>query len=380
MIMAGYLFIKPINIIVMYFLRVNDQTIYLNFLNLIERTVSVALGLLFLIYLTHDLYGYFIGVILAEGIIAIILYQWFFRKYTVNLRRTSKELNGKLSRFGIPFLFLELSYLLLTYADRYLIMVFFDEAMLGLYSVGYNLAMYIGNIILFSLSYAIVPIYVEIFEKEGKERTEEFLRKVWHYFFMAILPMFFGYWAVSRELVITLASEKYADAASFSPLILGGTFIYATSCILNAGLYLQKKSSTMLLIMVCGVTVNISLNYFLLPRYGVFGGAYAAVATSSLVVLLTAKLSSRYVVVRVEKSQIIYYSILSIGMFLAIDFIVFQNVAATLFMKLAVGGIIGGLGILYREKGLVNALKGHFAKKGKEESLATKNLGLAKDR
>jgi O-antigen/teichoic acid export membrane protein len=259
-------------------------------------------------------------------------------------------------------------------------MVFFDEAMLGLYSVGYNLAMYIGNIILFSLSYAIVPIYVEIFEKEGKERTEEFLRKVWHYFFMAILPMFFGYWAVSRELVITLASEKYADAASFSPLILGGTFIYATSCILNAGLYLQKKSSTMLLIMVCGVTVNISLNYFLLPRYGVFGGAYAAVATSSLVVLLTAKLSSRYVVVRVEKSQIIYYSILSIGMFLAIDFIVFQNVAATLFMKLAVGGIIGGLGILYREKGLVNALKGHFAKKGKEESLATKNLGLAKDR
>jgi len=363
MIMGGYLLIRPINILVMYFLRMNERTIFLNAIYLIERAASVCLGLLLLLFLIQDLSGYFLGVLSAELLIAIILYRWFFGKYTLSFQKNSSRLNLRLLRFGIPLLFSELSYLFMTYADRYLMMAFFDEAMLGLYSVGYNLPMYIGNILMFSLSYAVVPIYVDIFEKEGKERTEEFLKKVLHYFVMASIPIFFGYWAISREAIITLAGEKYAEAASFSPLILGGTFIYALSSIMNASLYLRKKTPLMLLIMVCAVGLNIAMNYFLLPRYGVFGGAFTAVATSSLVVLLTVILSSRFIVVRVEKSQLAYYLILSAGMFWVIDFIHFDNVTATLFAKIGAGSLIGGLGMLFREKELFNIIKERASRK-----------------
>jgi O-antigen/teichoic acid export membrane protein len=365
MIMGGYVLIRPINILVMYFLRVNDRTIFLNAIYLVERAVSVSLGLFLLLFLIHDLSGYFLGIISAEVIIAVILYRWFFKKYTLTFRKASSQLNLKLLRFGIPLLFSELSYLFMTYADRYLMMGFFDEAMLGLYSVGYNLAMYIGNIIMISLSYAVVPIYVDIYEKEGKERTEEFLGKVLHYFIMATILMFFGYWAVSREVFITLATEKYSEAASFSPIILAGTSIYALSSILNAGLYLRKKTPIMLLIMVSAVGLNIGMNYFLMPRYGVFGGAWTAFATSSIVVLLTGIFSSRYIAIRAEISQIIYYFSLSIGMFLAMNYLHLQNTAATLALKLSVGGLIAGLGILYRERELMRKLMGWLSMGGK---------------
>ena len=118
----------------------------------------------------------------------------------------------------------------------------------------------------------------------------------------------------------------------------------------------------MLLIMICAVGMNISMNYFLMPRYGVFGGAFAVVCTSSLVVLLTAVVSSKFIVARAERVQIIYYLILSLGMFLAVDFIHFQNVSAILITKLGVGSLICCLGILYREKELLKQIKERISK------------------
>jgi O-antigen/teichoic acid export membrane protein len=70
-------------------------------------------------------------------------------------------------------LFNESAFLALSYADRYLIVAYLGEEALGLYSVGYNVAMYIGNIIMFSMSYAIVPIYVGIYGEEGRKKTIE---------------------------------------------------------------------------------------------------------------------------------------------------------------------------------------------------------------
>lgn len=224
MIMAIYLFMRPLNIIVMYFLRVNDKTIFLNAIQLVDKMISVGLSLFLLVFVVHELYGYFIGLVFSEFIIGIVLFQWFLKRYRIDPTKISKDLNLKILKFGIPLLFSELSFLLMSYADRYIIVALYGETVLGLYSVGYNLAMYIGNIIMFSLSYAIVPIYVEIYEKDGKEKTEDFLKKSMHYLIIAVIPMCLGYFAISKDLFITLASEKYSTAANFSPIILIGSF------------------------------------------------------------------------------------------------------------------------------------------------------------
>ncbi len=49
-IMSAYLFIRPLNIIVYNFLRVNDRTKFMISLGLAERILSVALSLIFLLY------------------------------------------------------------------------------------------------------------------------------------------------------------------------------------------------------------------------------------------------------------------------------------------------------------------------------------------
>jgi len=356
-IMACFLFIHPLNLIVANFLRASGKTIFLNAVNLISAGVSVGLSLLLLLYFIRELYGYFIGVVIGECVAAVILFSWFFKQYKVIPARASGDLAKQLIKFGLPVLFTECGFLALSYADRYLIVAYYDEAVLGLYSAGYNVAMYIANILMFSISYAIVPIYVDIYGGEGREKTEAFLQKCLNYLLIAFIPICFGYLAVARDLFITLASEKYASAATFSPIILVGTIIFALKPIFHAGLYLEKRTMTMLSIMLLAVAVKVLMNILLLPAYGVMGAAISTLVPCAMVTFLNGLLSSKHISVRIDFKIIIYYVILSFFMFLIVIQINMSRVWLTLLTKVFVGCLIISAGALYREREILEKLK-----------------------
>jgi O-antigen/teichoic acid export membrane protein len=356
-VMACYLFIRPLNIIVINFLRANGKTVFLNAVGLISTAVSVGLSLLLLLYFIRELYGYFIGVVIAELFASIIFFSWFLRKYKVIPARASGDLAIQLIKFGLPLLFSECAFLALSYVDRYLIVAYYDEAVLGLYSAGYNLAMYIANILMFSISYAIVPIYVDIYGGEGREKTEAFLQKCLNYLLIAVIPICFGFFAVAKDLFITLASEKYASAATFSPIILLGTIIFALNSIFHAGLYLAKRTMTMLSIMLLAVAVKVLMNILLLPAYGVMGAAISTLVPCVMVTLLNGVLSYKYISVKIDFKIIIYYVILSFCMFLIVTQINMSRVWLTLLTKVFVGCLIISVGVLYREREIREKMK-----------------------
>jgi O-antigen/teichoic acid export membrane protein len=356
-VMACFLFIHPLNMIVTNFLRASGKTIFLNAVNLISAGVSAALSLLLLLYFIRELYGYFIGVIIGEFAVAAILFSWFFKRYKVIPGRVSGGLAVQLIKFGLPLLFSECAFLVLSYVDRYLIVAYYDEAVLGLYSAGYNVAMYIANILMFSISYAIVPIYVDIYDGEGREKTEAFLQKSLNYLLIVLIPICFGYLAVSKDLFITLASEKYASAATFSPVILIGTIVFALNSIFNAGLYLAKRTMTMLSVMLLAVAVNVFMNILLLPAYGVLGAAISTLVPCVMVIFLNGFLSYKYIRIKINFKVIIYYMILSSCMFLIVTQIHLSRVWLTLLTKVFVGCLIIAAGALYREREILEKLK-----------------------
>jgi O-antigen/teichoic acid export membrane protein len=356
-IMALYLFIRPLNIIVLNVLKVIGKTVFFNSISLISKIISIALSLSILLFFVRELYGYFIGVVLSEFVLLLILFHWFFSHYRINLFKASGSLASKLIIFGAPLLLTELSYLLLSYADRYMIAAYRGANDLGLYSVGYNLANYISELVTFSLSYAIVPMYVEIYEKEGKDKTEQFLNNCMHYLCIAIIPVCIGYLAVSKDLFAVLASDTYADAANFSPLILFGALLLGMNNLLNAGLYLQKKSSTILGIMLAAVVINIIANVVLLPIYGIVGSAIATLIACVAATALTVYLSYRYITVRLDLKSISYYVAFSVGMFLIIQNIQTPMIWINLIAKIIAGMLIMCCGVLLRERDLRDWIK-----------------------
>jgi O-antigen/teichoic acid export membrane protein len=349
LIMAFNLFISPLNIAVVYFLRVNDKTLFMNVLSFIGKVISVGLSLFFLLYVFKGIYGYFVGILIADVIISVVLFSWFFKHYRFNPMKVSKELNIKLVKFGGPLLLSELSFLLMSFADRYLIVGYLGEQALGLYSVGYNVASYIGNIITLSISYAIVPIYVNIYATEGREKTEAFLKKSLHYILVAIIPMWFGYLAISRDLFITVASEKYEMAAEFSPLILLGYFLLGLNTIFNAGLYLKKKTIISFIIAFSAILLNIGLNLVLLRRFGITAAAVIAAASCMMSLILTIGISKKFVTVRVDVKSLIYYVGVSVLMYLVIREIETPRAYVNLLLKIIVGAFVVMGAVVYKE-------------------------------
>jgi O-antigen/teichoic acid export membrane protein len=350
-VMAAYLFVRPLNIIVLNFLRVTGKTIFLNVLNFLGKIffiiVSLALLLLF-----HKLYWYFIGSSLSEIIISLVLFWWFFKNYQVDSKYFSKKLAIKMVKFGFPLLLTEVSFLLLSYADRYMILAYKGERVLGLYSVGYNLAMYIADIITFSITYAIVPLFVEVYEESGKRETEALLAKIMHYLMIAVIPIVAGYFAVTGELITVLASLKYQEAAAFSPIILVGTFFLGFNNVFNAGLYLKRKSTTILFIMLVAVMVNIGLNMFLIPRFSAYGAAMATLISCMVSSLLTITMSFKHILVRFHFQKLVLHVALAAIMFALVEMINVGPAWGSLLLKISVGIVIVVSGNFFLEKEL----------------------------
>ncbi|MBI2400012.1 MAG: oligosaccharide flippase family protein [Deltaproteobacteria bacterium] len=357
MIMAGYLLIRPLNIIVLNILRVAERTIMYNVVNLGAKVLSIALSLLLLIYVVKDFYGYFVGLVLAELIVLVVLFYWFTSRHKIKLNAVSGPLALNLMKFGAPLIISELSYLLLTYVDRYMIMAYMGEGALGIYSVGSNLASYVNDLIMFSLSYAVIPIYIGIYEKEGREKTEAFLSKCLHYLLIAVMAVFAGYAATIEDLLAVLASEKYLVAAGFSPIILLGCFFLGMNSILRAGLYLRKDTISILAIMISSLVLNVILNVFMIPTYGVTGAAISQLISCAFASLLTITLSFRHIFVRVELKSVLFYAALSTLMYLAVFRISTPFAPLTLLVKFSVGTAIISAGVLYMEKEVLNAFK-----------------------
>lgn len=348
--MTLYLLIRPLNIIVGNFLRATGNIFLLNLVNVFTKIIEIALGFALLLWLIGELYGYVLGIALAEFCASLILFTWMFRHFRFSMSQVSGPLTGELVKFGIPLLLTELAYLLLSYVARYMIVAYHGEDMLGLYSVGYNVPAYISNIVMFSVSYAVVPIYTELYKREGKAATSEFLGRAMKYYVIGVIPLCFGYAAVAHDTLVTLASEKYAEAATFSPIILISLVFLGLNYILYAGLYLEKKSGQILAVMLCAVALNIIANLALLPRYGAEGAAVATLLACLGSSALMMALGRRQLAVPMPVSTIAYYMIVSGIMYVAVQHIETSRPWLNLVVRIPFGALIIGVAVLARER------------------------------
>lgn len=338
LIMAGFLFTRPLNIIVLNYLRATGRTVFYNSMQVLTKVLSVGLALALLFSFHRNLGAYFVGIVAAEVITAVILWRWFFKTYAVSTSHVSGPLARKLVAFGLPLLANELSYLLLVYSDRYILALFHGPETLGVYTVGYSLPQYINDLVLFSVSYSIVPLYTELFTKKGREATQEFLAGALKYYVIGILPLIAGYAAVCRDALVFLASEKYTAAADFSPIIVGGLAFLGMNSILHAGLYLEKRSRVILMCKVIALVVNILVSLWLVPAYGSWGAAVAMLCACVTSSLLIAIFSFRHMPIKLPYLTLLKYGVVSAVMYWLLIQIDTGITWANLGIKVAAGG------------------------------------------
>ena len=189
--------------------------------------------------------------------------------------------------YGMVLLLNELALIILAFIDRYMIEAMTGSfAALGVYTLGYNLAMFVMRVIEQSFNKAFMPVINRLYESEGPASVRALKTRVaglmlYPATLVAIMLIVVG----EEALRILGGAEKMASASVFVWTGVGFAFVPVLTTA-GFGLTLERRSGIVLMSTVLAIVANVALNLILLPRLGIMGAVYATVASYAVMTLL----------------------------------------------------------------------------------------------
>lgn len=299
-ILAVQVLVGTISMRLLNFLRAEQKTRLYNAMCVVSRYLLLALSLTGVLLWSGSLKMYYIGWLTGDVIFAIVLTVMLFRRISFHLSSFSSAVFKSFLVFGVPLIGYEMAYFLMKSVDRYVIQYFLGAEAVGVYSVASNVCNYMKDLILFPLMYTITPIYVELWEKQGKEATGQFISNITSISLLVVLPLLFGFLKMGQEVIILIASEKYLASASLLPFIVPATILWGLSPLFAAGMYIEKNTKQMTLFATAAVIVNVAANFILVPRLELMGSAIATLISYGFLYTLLAFYSRKTIKVKVD--------------------------------------------------------------------------------
>ena len=293
----------------------------------VRKYLGLGLVLLVLFFVARSLSGFFVGTIVAEALALGFIVAYYARQRLFDIRQVSKPLFVAMLTFGLPLLASELSYLLLAMGGRYIINYQLGPEPLGSYSAAYNFSEYLQGVVTTAFAQAVVPMYLRQWERQGHDRTVEFLQQALRYYLLLALPILAGMAAIGPDLLRLLASDKYAVSTSLIVFIVGGMLVAGGTPIFSAGIYINKLTKVVMYSVLASATLNIVLTMLLTRPYGIEGAAFATLASYLLYSASTAYYGRRTVRVRMPWGDLAKFSALSLAMFWAVRQIALPDLA-----------------------------------------------------
>ncbi len=259
-----------------------------------------GIGLIYLI-------SYFgVGVL---GITSVFIYKPIREsKFSFSLKEC-----GQLIGFSIPLLFAGIFYNLLFQIDILMIGYFLGQTKVGIY----NSAIPIGQLLTLMLaSFApfLLPVMTEYVAKKDLKSLREICSISTKWIFLNTIPVFFYFLFFSEFVISVIFGSKFIESASVLRIVAVG-FIFSVAVGPTANLLISLgKVKLHFYNNFIILLVNILLNYFLIPKFGIIGGGIAT--TISLILLNTITLIQVYSVTKIQPFSKVFAKILLIAVFI----------------------------------------------------------------
>jgi O-antigen/teichoic acid export membrane protein len=187
-----------------------------------------------------------------------------------------KALLKKLLWFGAPGLVYAVCAWVLSFGDRYVLRYFADSTQVALYSVAYQAGTY--PITFFSALFATLvgPLIMQAFAPE-EHRVPNIGLYCGVYIAFSVPIIGATLMFPNLFLRVLTADPTYAEAARVIPFSGVALAFSGFGSVGAYVLHLRQRLALAALFGILGATVNMSLNWLLIPRYGYMGAAIATV-------------------------------------------------------------------------------------------------------
>jgi len=276
-LLSGILLLDTLWNLPVLILRTEERPIPFIAYNFINVLITMGLNIVFVVELKMGIQGVLLANLYASGIVFIVSLPIIINR--MDLGAIQKPTLNRVMRFALPFLPAGIFTMIMELANRYLLEWLADTASVGLFSAGYKLGIF-GLIVVMGFNMGWTPYFL----KRGKETgaRKEFAQ------ITSIFLGLLGFVIVAVSLWVpeimrlpigsrTLIGQQFWSADSVVFAILLGYYFFGTYVVQLPGIYIKEITNSVPIFRAVGAGVNIGLNIYLIPRYGVVGSACATV-------------------------------------------------------------------------------------------------------
>ncbi len=253
-------------------LRAQEASLAMALYGTAKRYASLLVVVLVLWFVSRDLDGFYVAALVIEAIALAALLVWMFRgRRWPSARQVSWPLYGSLAVFGLPMLGSELSTVVLTMSDRFIIQDQLSAEALGVYAASYNMCDYMRNALLGAMVGAAYPRCMRLWESEGAAGLQHFLGRFLHLYAFAAFYMVALMTVVGGEFMAVLASSRYEAGGEVTGWIMAGLSLQSVLTVAAVGLYLAKRTLLAMSLVLGAGILSIAANLVLVPALGIRG-------------------------------------------------------------------------------------------------------------
>ena len=291
--------------------RADDNSVLYTLSSVLKVILMVALSLYLIIEKSFGidgaLYAQLAGEILQTLIILPKIFNQIQFKFEYNII-------GETLKFGVPLIFSAMAINLLNGSDRFILKFLSGETELGLYELGYRVAGVVNMFMIMPFGLTLMPLAYKLYKQEG---DKEYYKKLKTYVAFVLVWGGFSLSLFGKEIVEIFAQqESYYPAAEVVSLIVLAYVIYGISMISSLGMFLTGNNYYVAYITIFCAGLNIGLNFWLIPIYGMVGAAINTVIAFAVLDILSNIASNRYYKIEYEHWKLIKLYILGILIFL----------------------------------------------------------------
>jgi O-antigen/teichoic acid export membrane protein len=247
-------------------LRITNRSKKYVFTNTLRFVINIALNILLVLHFKMGIAGVLLGNLGSSFILFILLYPEMRKFLTIKFNWSPLK---KLLRYGLPILPLSIIvWLGLDLIDRWLIKWILGLDKTGVYTLGYQFGTAMGILVYGFCGAWTAFLYNNPENKKVFADSSVIFVRV-SLVLWAILSLF------TPEIFKIMVAEKYWMAQSIVPVIALSYIFFGLEEIFSAGFYIKSRTELLLPIALTPLLINISLNLYLIPHYGIMGAAAA---------------------------------------------------------------------------------------------------------
>jgi O-antigen/teichoic acid export membrane protein len=248
-------------------------------------------------YAVTSLSKFGLEIILTLFFVVVLFYNWegrvgaliiaiiFVNVISLGYLKKEKLLNGKFDviklkemvLFGAPFLMFEFSTIVLNLSDRFFIEHFLGLSETGIYSIG----SLVGSLVLIGVN-ALTNVFRPIIYVKTRNYAQEkpSLRKISIQYLISLLIIaLFLVVFVKKIIFLYFIDAKFYASQEIVWTIACGFFFWGLHSFYLSYFIFEKQTKTIFIVSILSISLNLALNYILIPKFGIIGAGYATLAT-----------------------------------------------------------------------------------------------------